>query len=71
MDERLLQKAAEPHIAIRDIMNEFDFDSPSHFNHYVKKHFGCTPGELIKRSQVKKADDNNLSPSRLVVVSEG
>jgi AraC-like DNA-binding protein len=49
MDDRIIEKAAEPNITTKDLMYNFDFDSQSHFYHYVKQHFGCTPKELIER----------------------
>jgi AraC-like DNA-binding protein len=43
-------KALEPDITIKDLIKEFKFDSASHFNRFCRKQFGCTPGELIKKS---------------------
>lgn len=43
-------KAMEPEITIKDLIKEFKFNSASHFNHFCRKQFDCTPGELIKNS---------------------
>jgi AraC-like DNA-binding protein len=58
MDERILEKAAEPNITIKDLMYAFEFDSQSHFYHYVKQHFGCTPKELIGRFKSQTSINN-------------
>jgi len=44
-------KAMEPEITIKDLIKEFKFNSASHFNHFCKKQFDCTPSELIKNSK--------------------
>ncbi|MDR0749766.1 MAG: AraC family transcriptional regulator [Tannerellaceae bacterium] len=50
MAKQIEYKAMEPDITIKDLIREFKFDSASHFNRFCRKQFGCTPGELIKKS---------------------
>jgi AraC-like DNA-binding protein len=44
-------KAMDPNITIRDLMTEFKFHSATHFCRFCKQQFGCTPGELLKKSR--------------------
>jgi AraC-like DNA-binding protein len=46
-------KAMDPEISIRSIMNEFKFNSATHFYRFCKQQFNCTPGELLKKSRVE------------------
>ncbi|MDR0537434.1 MAG: AraC family transcriptional regulator [Tannerellaceae bacterium] len=48
---RIQYKIMDPEITIKDIMQEFKFNSASHFNRFCKQQFHCTPGELLKRSR--------------------
>ncbi|MDR1407123.1 MAG: helix-turn-helix domain-containing protein [Tannerella sp.] len=41
-------KAMDPDITISDLMQEFNFNSATHFNWFCKKQFDCTPLELIR-----------------------
>jgi AraC-like DNA-binding protein len=41
-------KAMDPDITISDLMQEFNFNSATHFNWFCKKQFKCTPLELIR-----------------------
>ena len=50
---RILEQVAVPSITIKDIIYEFNFSSSANFNRYCKKHFGCTPSELIKKQRLK------------------
>lgn len=58
----LIQKRAEhikyrlsmPYIPLSDIIDEFNFSSPQHFNSFCKQYLGDTPGNLRK--------ENNTSP---------
>lgn len=50
-NERLLEKASEPGITIKKLMDDCGFESPSYFNHYCRKQFGCTPQKIIERCQ--------------------
>lgn len=50
-DQRILTKLTEPGINIKNVIEELGFDSQAYFNRYCRKHFGCTPKELIKRCQ--------------------
>jgi AraC-like DNA-binding protein len=44
-------KAMDPDVTIRDIMQEFKFNSATHFCRFCKQQFDCTPGELLKKSR--------------------
>jgi AraC-like DNA-binding protein len=45
-------KAMDPDVTIRDIMEEFKFNSATHFCRFCKQQFDCTPGELLKKSRI-------------------
>lgn len=51
LKQQVSTKAATPDITIKDLMEQFNFDSPSHFNRFCLREFNCTPGELIKQNQ--------------------
>jgi AraC-like DNA-binding protein len=53
MAKHIRYKAMDPEINIRSIMNEFKFNSPTHFYRFCKQQFNCTPGELLKNSRMK------------------
>ncbi|MDR1091240.1 MAG: AraC family transcriptional regulator [Prevotella sp.] len=44
-------KAMDPEVTIRDIMDEFKFNSATHFCRFCKQQFNCTPKELLKNSR--------------------
>ncbi|MCD7977088.1 MAG: AraC family transcriptional regulator [Tannerellaceae bacterium] len=44
-------RAKQPNVTITDLMDEFKFNSATHFNRFCKQYFDCTPGELIRRSR--------------------
>jgi AraC-like DNA-binding protein len=44
-------KAMDPEVTIRDIMDEFKFNSATHFCRFCKQQFDCTPKELLKNSR--------------------
>jgi AraC-like DNA-binding protein len=46
-------KAKDPEITIRSMMNEFKFNSATHFYRFCKQQFDCTPGELLRKSRVE------------------
>jgi AraC-like DNA-binding protein len=46
-------KAMDPEITIKDVMNEFKFNSATHFNRFCKQQFDCTPGELLRQARAK------------------
>ncbi|MDR0429194.1 MAG: AraC family transcriptional regulator [Tannerellaceae bacterium] len=50
MAKQVKYKAMDPEITIKDLIIEFKFNSASHFNHFCRKQFDCTPKELIKNS---------------------
>ncbi|MDR1357156.1 MAG: AraC family transcriptional regulator [Tannerellaceae bacterium] len=44
-------KAMDPDITIRDIMDEFKFNSATHFCRFCKQQFNCTPKELLRNAR--------------------
>lgn len=50
-NQRILNKVMESETTIGELMEEFNFDSQAHFTHYCKRHFDCTPRELIIKYQ--------------------
>ena len=48
--KRLRIYLAKPGVTITDAMDEFFFNSASHFNRFCLQHFGMTPGKMIKGS---------------------
>lgn len=51
---RMINKAAEPGITVKQLMIEFDFDTLSHLQAYCKHNFKCTPTLLIKKAVAGK-----------------
>jgi AraC-like DNA-binding protein len=45
-------KVMDPDVTIRDIMEEFKFNSATHFCRFCKQQFDCTPSELLKKSRI-------------------
>jgi AraC-like DNA-binding protein len=41
----------DPEMTIRHLMNEFKFNSATHFYRFCKQQFNCTPSELLKKSK--------------------
>ncbi len=39
-------KISIENVAFKDIMDEYGFATPAHFNEYCKTHFGMTPSQL-------------------------
>jgi AraC-like DNA-binding protein len=58
-------KAMDPDITISDLMQEFNFNSATHFNWFCKKQFDCTPLELIRscRRSLKQERAGKKKPS--------
>ena len=56
-NQLILEKMTKPGICIKDIIEELGFDSQVYFSRYCKQHFGCTPSQLIKRSQTDYSTD--------------
>ncbi len=46
--------AEQPNATIKGIMSELNFDSPSHFNRFCRRHFNCTPKDLIIKHQIRR-----------------
>jgi len=51
--EQISLRAMDPSVSIKDIMQEFKFNSPTHFNWFCHHQFGCTPGKLLQNSAEK------------------
>lgn len=51
--KKICYLATFPNATIKGIMDELNFDSPSHFNRFCRRHFHCTPKDLIERHQNK------------------
>lgn len=50
-DMHILRTIEGTEPTVSELMEKFNFESQSHFTHYCKKHFQCTPRELILRSR--------------------
>lgn len=48
-DMDILSKIEGTRPTVSELMQEFNFDSQSYFTNYCKKHFQCTPRELIQK----------------------
>lgn len=55
-DQRILEKIMGSEICIKDIVEEFGFDSAINFTRYCKQHFGDTPKHLIARYQADREE---------------
>ena len=53
-NQRILEKMSKPNVFIKDVVDELGFDSQIYFSRYCKKHFGCTPRQLIARLNAKE-----------------
>ncbi len=53
MAEHVRLRAMDPDVTIKGIMQEYKFNSPTHFNWFCRQQYGCTPGELLKKSAEK------------------
>lgn len=47
--KRVRFSMAESEITLSDIMQKYNFNSPTHLNRFCKQQFGCSPSELMKR----------------------
>ncbi|MDR1645324.1 MAG: helix-turn-helix domain-containing protein [Tannerellaceae bacterium] len=47
-------KAMDPDVTLRELINEFKFHSATHFCRFCKQQYGCTPGELLKKSRFEQ-----------------
>jgi AraC-like DNA-binding protein len=52
-------KAMDPDITISALMEEFNFNSATHFNWFCKRQFHCTPLELIRSCRRSLKPDKN------------
>lgn len=48
--QRILQDINLGVKPLKEISEEYGFNSPAHFNDFCKIHFGCTPGKMRKKS---------------------
>lgn len=44
-----MEEVVQPDISVKELMIKFDFDSFSNFNRFCKRHFHCTPTELLEK----------------------
>lgn len=58
---RIVNRASKPEVTVKELMNEFDFESLSQFQAYCKRNLGCTPSMLIKNAT---AGNINLENNR-------
>lgn len=49
--ENIQYRLLQPFVPLTDIIDEFNFSSPQHFNSFCKKYLGDTPGNLRKSMQ--------------------
>ncbi|MDR1160744.1 MAG: AraC family transcriptional regulator [Tannerellaceae bacterium] len=47
--KRVRFSMAESDITLSDIMQKYNFNSPTHLNRFCKQQFGCSPTELMKK----------------------
>lgn len=47
--ELVLFRLSIPHVSIKEIIQEMDFNSPQHFNRFCKSNLGDTPGRLQEK----------------------
>ncbi|MDR1332263.1 MAG: helix-turn-helix domain-containing protein [Tannerella sp.] len=62
---RMEVRAMDPEVTCSDLIREFNFGSATHLNWFCKKHFGCTPRELILRGRKshKRGRGSEATPS--------
>lgn len=53
--KHIMLRLSIPETTISDIVSEFKFTDAAHFLKYCKKHFGCTPNELLKQIKESRA----------------
>ena len=58
--KRLRLYLAESGVTIADAMDEFNFNSASHFNRFCLQYFKMTPGKMIKEAQKEKKRKKQL-----------
>lgn len=47
--KRVRFSMADPGVTLSDIMQKYNFNSPTHLNRFCKQQFGCSPSELMKK----------------------
>lgn len=52
--ERIKYRLSMPYISLSDIIDEFNFSSPQHFNSFCKQYLGDTPTNIRKNLTVKR-----------------
>jgi AraC-like DNA-binding protein len=50
--KRVRFSMAESDITLSDIMQKYNFNSPTHLNRFCKQQFGCSPTELMKKLNI-------------------
>lgn len=51
LKQHIYMRASVPGVSIKELIDEFNFNSPAQFNRFCLREFDCTPGELIKKIQ--------------------
>lgn len=54
ISNKISYKAVEPGVTVNDLMACGNFSSPTAFNRFCQKYFGCTPGKLIENKGAGK-----------------
>ncbi|MCY1134114.1 helix-turn-helix domain-containing protein [Bacteroides hominis] len=54
ISNKIAYKAVEPGVTVNDLMACGNFSSPTAFNRFCQKYFGCTPGKLIENKGAVK-----------------
>jgi AraC-like DNA-binding protein len=49
--QHIRYRIMDPDVTAKDLMNEFKFNSATHFNRFCRNQFGCTPGQLLRQSR--------------------
>lgn len=49
--QKIINVSSSPNMTVKQLMVSFQFDSLPQFQRYCKKHFGCTPSELIENAR--------------------
>jgi AraC-like DNA-binding protein len=59
--QHIRYRIMDPEVTAKDLMNEFKFNSATHFNRFCRAQFGCTPGELLRKNRQKSVEmDGNM-----------
>ena len=51
--KQVRHRASEPVVTIKQMINQFGFNSATHFNRFCRQQFDLTPGELIRQASAE------------------